>query len=130
MKKSSRSKVNLVYRQELYERILQRAPDFPEVCQQLGQLYARQGRYLDCLRIDQNWRRARPQDPLAYYNLACDYALLHDPDMSLACLEIAFLLGYRDRRQLEKDPELENVRGHPRFRILLRRYFPQPNRRR
>ncbi|MCM8768374.1 MAG: hypothetical protein NC911_01630 [Candidatus Omnitrophica bacterium] len=118
-----------LYRQHFYERILHRAPGFVEVYQELGKLYYQEGLHQKALRIHHLWRQARPEDPLVYYYLACDYSVLSDLPRALACLEIALILGYRHQAGLEKNPALTNLRHHPRYQILLQRFFQSPAKR-
>lgn len=63
-----------------------------------------------------------PDNFVPAYNLACVRALLGDPDEALALLERAITRGFVDRGQMERDPHLATVRGHPRFRLLIERW--------
>jgi hypothetical protein len=72
--------------------------------------------------IDKRLVHLRPNDPLAHYNLACSFALLKRPDLSLKTLRRAVELGYRDFRYMREDRDLESIRRDPRFRQLLREF--------
>lgn len=66
--------------------------------------------------------RALEQGPLAAreeYNLACLRATEGDAAGALEALERAIAQGYEDRERLERDPDLESLRGEERFRRLL-----------
>jgi len=105
-----------------YDGILQRRQDYVDVLRVMGNLLTLKGRYADGLIIDKRLVHLRPRDPLAHYNLACSYALLKRPDLSLKTLRRAVELGYRDFRYMREDRDLESVRRDPRFRQLLREY--------
>jgi hypothetical protein len=105
-----------------YDGILQRRQDYVDVLRVMGNLLTLKGRYADGLVIDKRLVHLRPRDPLAHYNLACSYALLKRPDLSLKTLRRAVELGYRDFRYMREDRDLESVRRDPRFRQLLREY--------
>ncbi|HEV3238544.1 MAG TPA: hypothetical protein VGZ25_16275 [Gemmataceae bacterium] len=105
-----------------YDGILQRRQDYVDVLRVMGNLLTLKGRYADGLAIDKRLVHLRPRDPLAHYNLACSYALLKRPDLSLKTLRRAVELGYRDFRYMREDRDLESVRRDPRFRQLLREY--------
>jgi serine/threonine protein kinase/Flp pilus assembly protein TadD len=60
-----------------------------------------------------------PDDPGVLYNVACLFALESRPDDAIACLEQAFRSGFGAREWIARDPDLESLRGDPRFRTLL-----------
>jgi adenylate cyclase len=61
-----------------------------------------------------------PDDAQAQYNVACTWALLGEVDRSLDVLEgWAKRGGALARNWLERDPDLEVIRSHPRFAKLL-----------
>jgi tetratricopeptide (TPR) repeat protein len=102
--------------------VLERSPDYVDVLRILGNLLTLKGRFAEGLRIDQRLVRLRPNDALAFYNLACTYALLNRADQSLRALRRCVELGYRDFRFMREDHDLDSVRHDPRFRQLLREY--------
>jgi serine/threonine protein kinase/tetratricopeptide (TPR) repeat protein len=61
-----------------------------------------------------------PTNPLMLYNVGCFYALLGKTELSLDHLERATELGMRNVDWLLTDPDLEAVRGDPRFDALIR----------
>src|SRR5947209_5338819 len=105
-----------------YEGILKRRADYVEVLRVMGNLLTLKGRFADGLVIDKRLVHIRPHDPLSHYNLACSYALLKRPDLSLKTLRRAVELGYRDFRYMREDRDLESIRRDPRFRQLLREF--------
>jgi tetratricopeptide (TPR) repeat protein len=102
--------------------ILERTPDYVDVLRILGSLLTLKGRFLEGLKIDRRLVRLRPQDALVHYNLACSYALLKRPELSIKTLRRAVELGYRDFRYMREDHDLDTIRHDPRFRQLLREF--------
>src|SRR3954465_4023033 len=105
-----------------YTNVLCRYEGYVDVLRAHGNNLTMKGRYEDGLVIDQKLIQIRPNDPLAYYNLACSCALLHRPDQALKTLRRAVELGYRDFRYMREDRDLDSIRHDPRFRQLLREY--------
>jgi tetratricopeptide (TPR) repeat protein len=102
--------------------VLSRNPNYVDALRVMGNLLTLKGRFADGLQIDKRLVQLRPNDALAHYNLACSYALLKRPDLSLKTLRRAVELGYRDFRYMREDHDLDSVRHDPRFRQLLREY--------
>ena len=107
---------------DFFSAVLQRYPDYVDVLRVLGNLLTLKGRFQEALQIDKRLVHLRPHDALAHYNLACHYALLKRPDLSLQTLRRAVELGYRDFRYMREDHDLDSIRHDPRFRQLLREY--------
>jgi len=59
----------------------------------------------------------------AYYNLACAYALSGRSDDALDALHLAERAGFSDRTLMSTDPDLESVRGDPRFALPGERIY-------
>ena len=53
------------------------------------------------------------------YNVACLYALEGEHDKAFASLAQAARAGFGNREWLEHDPDLEGLRGDPRFQALV-----------
>jgi hypothetical protein len=70
------------------------------------------------LHIDQRLAKLCPENPLAFYNLACSYSLMNRLDEAFAALQTALRLGYDDARWLSRDPDLKNLRSDSRFQRI------------
>lgn len=97
------------------EGIVRRDPDYVEALQILGDDYTKRGRYNEGLEMDERLLRLRPDDPMVLYNLACSYSLTGRCDQAAETLKSALERGYEDLKWLAKDPDLDNLRKHPRW---------------
>ena len=107
---------------DFFAGILQEVPDFVDALRAHAGNLTLKGRYEDGMAVDQKLIQLRPSDFMAFYNLACSYALLKQPDLAIKTLRRAVELGYRDFRYMREDRDLESIRHDPRFRQLLREY--------
>lgn len=103
------------------EGLVQKDPKHLEALQLLGDSYSERGRHADSLTVDRRLIRKEPRNPLAYYNLACSYALNGRVDRAVIALERAICLGYRDFRWIACDPDLRALREHPRYRLIKKK---------
>ncbi len=103
------------------ESVRRRCPGHGPVLVALGDLYTKAGHFQDGLEVDLELIQLCPSDPVVWYNLACSYALTGKSEASFQALEKAIQLGYDDAYSMKKDPDLEAVRGHPKFQELLSR---------
>jgi tetratricopeptide (TPR) repeat protein len=77
------------------------------------------------------FRKAIEKDetyPISYYNLSCTKALRGQRQASLKWLEMAIKWGYNDFELMEKDQDLDNVRGMKRFENLVESLSSDKNR--
>ncbi len=102
-----------------YENLIKRNPGFAQALIALGDLYTKQGRYEEGLKIDQKLSLLRPDDPIIQYNLACSYSLLNQLDKSLATIKKAIECGYDNLVYLEKDEDLKNLRKDGQFQSFF-----------
>ncbi|HKJ69743.1 MAG TPA: adenylate/guanylate cyclase domain-containing protein, partial [bacterium] len=61
------------------------------------------------------------EDASVRYNVACLYALEGLQEKAMDCLEEAFRVGFGNREWISRDPDLEPLRDHPRFKELMKR---------
>ena len=102
-----------------FEDLLARFGDQYEVLAALGELYTRTGRHREGLAVDRRLAALRPRDSTVLYNLACSLALLNQKSHAFDALRRAVELGYRDHEHMASDPDLESLRGDPRWADLL-----------
>jgi len=119
MPKRSRAQDLLDFEIAFYEKLLRAYPDFVDVLIPLGTTYTRAGLYDKGLAVDMRLTQLRPEDPLAWYNLACSYSLLDRVDEALEALRQASSRGYTDLAYVQKDADLANLRRSPKFRQFL-----------
>ena len=108
-----------------YESILSRDPNYSDVIELLGGLYTKQGRIGDGLRMDRKLVKLQPANATAHYNLACSLALSRRKRDALRSLRVAIELGYRDFDWMQQDPDLEELKAHPEFSVLVGQLNPQ-----
>lgn len=116
-KKQSRDEFEINF----YQGILNRSPNFVQVISALADLYTKNERYEDGLKLDEQLVGLRPDDPYVFYNLACSYSLLNEIDKALRAIKIAINVGYDDFNYLQKDPDLEVLRRDQRFQRFFSR---------
>lgn len=119
----SAKETQLDFELEFFERILDRNPDYVAVLRVHAKNLTAKGLYTRGLATDRQLARLRPNDPVAHYNLACSYSLLHMNDAAIASLDSSLHLGYRDLEHMLGDPDLSHVRKDARFVRLLGRYL-------
>ena len=68
------------------------------------------------------WSGSSPKTRIAWYNLACSFAVLGMIEPAFSALQKALELGYRTASRLRRDPDLKSLRRDPRFARLLRRF--------
>ena len=118
-KKSSRtSQRDLDVKIGFMEGLVQRAPDYVEALQLLGDHYTQRGRYAEGLKVDERLAELEPGSSLVFYNLACSYSLTEQFERAAQALEKALQLGYRDFNWLARDPDLRKLRQQPVYRSL------------
>jgi len=62
-----------------------------------------------------------PEDPIALYNVACNFATMNEVEESLGYLDKAIDKGIVSADWMRNDEDLINLRSNPRFKELLRR---------
>ena len=101
--------------------ILRRAPNYLEALQVLGDDYSRCGRFDEGLKVDKKLAVLQPENPDVFYNLACSYALTGHLTAAARALWQALEHGYADLESLSRDPDLEALRRHPRYKKIRQR---------
>jgi tetratricopeptide (TPR) repeat protein len=129
MPRRAKSDELLDFEIEFYEKLVTAYPDFIDALIPLGNAYTRRGLHDKGLQVDLRLTQLRATDPLAWYNLACSYALLKRLDDSLVSLRRAVALGYDDFAYLQQDPDLAVLRQSPQYRPFLESVTARPSQR-
>ena len=122
METRAKNQQNLDFEIEFLEKLLEKDSNYTDALFILGELYTRKKEFEKALEIDLKLTQLRPDDPLVFYNLACDYSLLNKKTPGIKSLEKAFQLGYNDIDYLYKDPDLKNLRESKRFGQIIEKY--------
>ena len=96
-------------------------PTHEEALMLLGHAYTERGDYRKGLQIDERLVQLLPENPTAFYNLACSLSLLKRIDEALDAVVRALELGFGPFSKVEEDPDLENLRRSPLWQDLLER---------
>lgn len=102
-----------------YSGLIDKNPSFAGAYVALGELYTAAGMYEEGLLVDEKLVQLKPDDPVAFYNLACSYSLLNAIDKAFRSFKKAVNNGYCDFDHAEQDEDLFNLRKDWRFQ----RYF-------
>ncbi|HSM18081.1 MAG TPA: protein kinase [Gemmatimonadales bacterium] len=94
-------------------------PDDPRAATMCAVALCRLGQPEEGLRWAQRAVEIDPEDAGVCYNVACLYALEGQTDKALSCLEEAIERGFGRKDWIEHDPDLDSLRGEPRFHALL-----------
>lgn len=109
----------------VYETHLKKNADDARVWSQLGDAYYGAKQYERAGDAYSTASRNAPNDRSlrgrACYNVACSFALAHDPDRAIEQLTLLVDSGFDNRDVLMNDSDLAGVRDDPGFRTLLAR---------
>ena len=103
-------------------RVLERDPFYVDALRVHGNNLAANGQFARALQIDRRLVRLVPDNSIAWYNLACSYAVLGMIEPAFSALQRSLELGYRFLKRLRRDPDLKALRRDPRFARLLQRF--------
>ncbi|MDA2923318.1 hypothetical protein MYX65_01465 [Acidobacteria bacterium AH-259-L09] len=62
-----------------------------------------------------------PEEPAILYNVACVYSNPGAVEEAIDCLEKALKVGFAHKEWIENDSDLDPLRTHSRFQVLLTR---------
>ncbi|HSA91818.1 MAG TPA: protein kinase [Terriglobales bacterium] len=111
---------------EIIERHLQLNPDDVRALYLGANSHAKAGNRAQALEWTQRAYSVEPDDPGVLYNIACNYALLNEPEKAIDCLQKALALGFGHVQWIVNDSDLESLRTHPGFRAMLERLTKPP----
>ena len=102
-----------------YSEALRIKPDFAEAHMSLADALAEQGETVPAIEHYLESVRINPAvTPVAYYNMACIYALQNMVEQSIACLDKAIKSGFQDWHLVRTDQDLKNIRGTSSYKKL------------
>jgi len=107
---------------DVASRHLELNPDDPRAATMCAVSACRIGRKEEGLAWARQAVAADPEDAGVRYNVACLYALEGHIEDAITSLEEAFDVGFANREWIERDPDLDSLRSHPRFKALLARH--------
>lgn len=101
------------------EGVVCRDSDYIDALRLLSEDYVLRGQFDLALNIDERLAQLEPEDPEAYFNLACSYSLTGQIKASLDALSQAIDHGYQDWKWIARESSLENLRQAPSYQQLL-----------
>ncbi len=126
MKKLNKKELSLLKKEASFlAGVAKRCPNDLQTLKVLAELYTKCGEYEKGLEIDQRLVELMPDEPLAWYNLACSYALLKRKDEAFNSLERSIELGYKNLSWLSQDTDLSSLHKDPRFTNIIKKLFSQ-----
>lgn len=93
-----------------YEMALHHDQEIQEVYINLSTTYLHSKNYEQAFKTLEILNEKNPSHPQMHYNYACYYALTNQMRASLESLRKAVELGFKNLKQIETDPDLENLR--------------------
>jgi adenylate cyclase len=106
------------------EKHLELDPDEPRAYSLGASILIRLGKTVRSRQWTQQAMTLAPNDPLILYNAACNLAMLGEIDRALDGLESALEAGVAVGDWIQHDPDFDSLRGHPRFREIVKRIAP------
>ncbi len=110
---------NFDFELSFFESLHKRIPKDVRVASILAHIYTKMGRIDAGLKMDRKLVRLTPEDPTAFYNLACSLALKGRKADAVKVLREAITLGYEDFNWMRHDPDLLDLQEYPGFLELL-----------
>jgi TolA-binding protein len=98
---------------------LKQDPGYAEAYNMMGVTYFARDRYDDALSWYKKALTANPDFGDAYYNIACVYAVEGKKALALRYLRIAMLNGFAQPDVVEKDQDLDGLRGEEEFKEIM-----------
>jgi serine/threonine protein kinase/Flp pilus assembly protein TadD len=97
------------------QRHLELNPDDARVLYLVAQCHAELGHRDECLEGGRKARALGPDDPYVLYGIACLFTRLGEADEAADHFAHSVRAGFRNRRWIESDPDLDPIRDHPRY---------------
>ncbi|MBI4389377.1 MAG: tetratricopeptide repeat protein [Nitrospinae bacterium] len=103
-----------------YKMALIHDPEIRQVYVNLSSAYLKMKLYGESLAALRTLESKDPSDPYLFYNYACYFSLTGEEERGLSSLKKAVALGYNNFADMERDPDLENLRNAPEYREWLK----------
>lgn len=104
----------------IYTKILLQYPGHINSLNDMGVLSMKQGEYKDAISYLEKAVKLKPDYVTPYYNLACAYSLLNDPDKGMDYLLKAITIDKKVKDWAREDPDLRNIVKSAGFNALTR----------
>jgi serine/threonine protein kinase/Flp pilus assembly protein TadD len=104
---------------EVARKHLELNPDDPRAATMCAVSWCRLGQQEKGLEWAERALAIDPDDAGVRYNVACLYALEGKANRAITCLENAIQVGFGNKNWIEHDPDLDSLRGYPRFQTLI-----------
>jgi tetratricopeptide (TPR) repeat protein len=106
---------------KFYEAALSVRPDSLNAMERLSVMYSSKGYYKQALMQLSHMKELQPGNANIYYNIACVMAKQNKMTESLGWIKAAMAKGFNSRSVLVTDKDLDNIKGSPDFKELLKR---------
>ncbi|MBI4385082.1 MAG: tetratricopeptide repeat protein [Nitrospinae bacterium] len=103
-----------------YKMALTHDPEIRQVYVNLSSVYLKMKLYDESLAVLRTLEGKDPSDPHLFYNYACYFSLTGDAERGLSSLKKAVGLGHKNFADVERDPDLENLRNTPAYREWIK----------
>lgn len=94
----------------------------PSELEQQGISAMRAGEYQQAEELFRSLIELRPESFVGHYNLAAAHSMQGETERAIASISNALALGFSDRMQLERDPDLANLRSSDFFAQLMEQW--------
>jgi adenylate cyclase len=115
-----KQKESLLRGLDAIEKQMKMFPDDARILYLGGAVSIRLGKNKQGLKWAELALEVNPVEPMTLYGIACSFALIGHLDRAFDCLEKAAQYGRLPREWIEKDPDLDTLREHPRYKALLK----------
>ena len=99
-----------------YKKAFHHNKNFKEATINLSTAYMKNSDFDTALKTLQKGIMLDPNNPHTHYNYACYYSLIGQPKASLKKLKEAIEFGFDQFKQIQTDPDLENLRKSDEFK--------------
>ncbi|MBI4834065.1 MAG: tetratricopeptide repeat protein [Planctomycetes bacterium] len=103
----------------IYNKLLERFPNEPSITDAVACTYMKKGDYDKTIELYNNLLKAEPKATFAYYNMCCAYSLKGSKKEACEYLNKSVESGYFDWKHMEKDTDLDNIRGEDAYKKIL-----------